>query len=142
MARPRLSRRAGSLVREETGATAYRDPIRLPGPFVSLHRRAGASPLEVAAWAGHSTQVMFRHCAAVIEELNDGPRIPVEEQIARARDVVEDKPAEGWTTSLRGCLSGPRWALQGSLMQPSSCWGSARTLGRHASAPRLRVTAG
>jgi len=61
---------------------------------VSLHLRAGASPLEVAAWAGHSPQVMFQHYAAVIEELIDEPRIPVEEQIARARDVVEDKPAE------------------------------------------------
>jgi|GEM_PF-6912677 len=30
----------------------------------------------------------------VIEELVDEPRMPVEEQIARARDVVEDKSAE------------------------------------------------
>jgi integrase len=69
-------------------------PYDCRGSFVSLHLRAGASPLEVARWAGHSPQVMFQHYAAVIEELIDEPRIPVEEQIARARDVVEDRPAE------------------------------------------------
>jgi integrase len=62
--------------------------------FVSLHLRAGASPLEVAAWAGHSPQVMFAHYANVVEELVGEPRIPVEEQITRARDVVEDTPSE------------------------------------------------
>jgi integrase len=69
-------------------------PYDCRGSFVSLHLRAGASPLEVAAWAGHSPQVMFQHYAAVIEELVDEPRIPVEEQIQRARDVVEDKPSD------------------------------------------------
>lgn len=69
-------------------------PYDCRGSFVSLHLRAGASPLEVARWAGHSPQVMFSHYANVIEELIDEPRIPVEEQIARARDVVEDKPSE------------------------------------------------
>ena len=38
------------------------------GSFVSLHLRAGASPLEVAQWAGHSPAVMFKHYANVIEE--------------------------------------------------------------------------
>ena len=69
-------------------------PYDCRGSFVSLHLRVGASPLEVARWAGHSPQVMFQHYANVIEELVDEPRIPVEEQIQRARDVVEDKPAE------------------------------------------------
>ena len=69
-------------------------PYACRGSFVSLHLRAGDSPLEVARWAGHSPQVMFSHYANVIEELVGEPRIPVEEQIARARDVVEDKPPE------------------------------------------------
>lgn len=69
-------------------------PYDCRGSFVSLHLRAGASPLEVAAWAGHSPQVMFSHYAGVIEELVGEPRIPVEEQIARARDIVEDTPSE------------------------------------------------
>lgn len=69
-------------------------PYDCRGSFVSLHLRAGASPLEVAAWAGHSPQVMFQHYANVIEELVGEPRIPVEEQIKRARDVVEDTPSE------------------------------------------------
>jgi hypothetical protein len=69
-------------------------PYDCRGSFVSLHLRAGASPLEVAAWAGHSPQVMFAHYANVIEELVGEPRIPVEEQITRARDVVEDTPSE------------------------------------------------
>lgn len=69
-------------------------PYDCRGSFVSLHLRAGDSPLEVARWASHSPQVMFSHCANVIEELVGEPRIAVEEQIKRARDTVEDKPAE------------------------------------------------
>lgn len=69
-------------------------PYDCRGSFVSLHLRAGASPLEVARWAGHSPQVMFRHYANVIDELEGEPRIPVEDQIARARDTVDDEPAE------------------------------------------------
>jgi integrase len=56
--------------------------------FVSLHLRSGASPLEVARWAGHSPKVMFDHYAAVIDELVGEPSEPVEDQIIRARDTV------------------------------------------------------
>lgn len=66
-------------------------PYDCRGSFVSLHLRAGASPLEVAEWAGHSTQVMFEHYANVIKELVGEPTIPAEEQISRAREVVKDK---------------------------------------------------
>jgi len=69
-------------------------PYDCRGSFVSLHLRAGASPLEVAAWAGHSPQVMFQHYANVIEELVGEPRLSAEEQIDRARTAVEDRPAE------------------------------------------------
>jgi integrase len=64
-------------------------PYDLRDSFVSLHLRAGASPLEVAAWAGHSPQVMFAHYAHVIEELVGEPVLSAEEQIVRARAVVE-----------------------------------------------------
>jgi integrase len=63
-------------------------PYDCRGSFVSLHLRAGASPLEVAKWAGHSPQVMFSHYANVIEELVGEPVLPAAEQIARARDAV------------------------------------------------------
>lgn len=69
-------------------------PYDCRGSFVSLHLRAGASPLEVAAWAGHSPQVMFEHYANVIEELVGEPRLPAEEQIHRARAAAEDKPTQ------------------------------------------------
>jgi hypothetical protein len=36
---------------------------------------------------------MFSHYANVIEELVGEPRMSVDDQIQRARDVVEDKPA-------------------------------------------------
>jgi integrase len=65
-------------------------PYDCRGTFVSLHLRAGASPLEVAKWAGHSPAVMFRHYANVIEELQGEPILPVSEQIARARAAVEE----------------------------------------------------
>lgn len=83
-------------------------PYDCRGSFVSLHLRAGASPLEVARWAGHSPQVMFSHYANVIEELVGEPRIPVEEQIARARDVVEDTPAEELDNLAAELFSRPR----------------------------------
>ena len=62
--------------------------------FVSLHLRAGASPLEVAKWAGHSPSVMFNHYANVIDELAGEPVLPVEEQISRAREMVMREDAE------------------------------------------------
>jgi integrase len=83
----------GSLATEKRLAHLERAiPYDCRGSFVSLHLRAGASPLEVASWAGHSPQVMFQHYANVIEELVDEPRLSAEEQIERAREVVEDKP--------------------------------------------------
>jgi integrase len=66
-------------------------PYDCRGSFVSLHLRAGASPLEVAKWAGHSPAVMFRHYANVIEELQGEPILPAEDQIMRARVAVEEK---------------------------------------------------
>jgi len=68
-------------------------PYDCRGSFVSLHLRAGASPLEVAAWAGRSPQVMFRHYANVIEELVGEPRLSAEEQIRRAQVAVLERSA-------------------------------------------------
>jgi integrase len=68
-------------------------PYDCRGSFVSMHLRAGTSPLEVAQWAGHSPAVMFRHYANVIEELKGEPICPVETQISRARTVVAEMPA-------------------------------------------------
>lgn len=62
--------------------------------FVSLHLRAGASPLEVARWAGHSPKVMFDHYANVIDELVGEPRIPVEDEIIAARRTVATQRKE------------------------------------------------
>jgi integrase len=69
-------------------------PYDCRASFVSLQLRAGASPLEVAQWAGHSPAVMFRHYAHVIDELVGEPILPVDEQILRARRVVEAKEKE------------------------------------------------
>lgn len=65
-------------------------PYDCRGSFVSLHLRAGSTPLEVAAWSGHSPQVMFRHYASVIEELVGEPALPADEQISRARQAVAE----------------------------------------------------
>ena len=66
---------------------------------MSLHLRAGASPLEVAAWAGHSPHVMFQHYANVIEELVGEPRLSAEEQICRAGllRLEDDHRPEKWS---------------------------------------------
>src|SRR5207244_3538044 len=64
-------------------------PYDCRGSFVSLQLRAGASPLAVASWAGHSPQVMFADYANVIEELVGEPTLSAEDQISRARRIVE-----------------------------------------------------
>lgn len=88
-------------------------PYDSRGSFVSLHLRAGASPLEVAAWAGHSPQVMFRHYANVIEELVGEPRLSAEEQIWRAREAVDERPAAELDTLTRELYERPTLAAAG-----------------------------
>ncbi len=65
-------------------------PYDCRGSFVSLYLRAGASPLEVAQWAGHSPAVMFKHYANVIDELVGEPTLSANDQIHRAREVVNE----------------------------------------------------
>ena len=85
--RARVWRPTVRAMAKDTGLTrlASSTPYDCRGSFVSLHLRAGASPLEVAQWAGHSPAVMFKHYANVIDELVGEPRLPAEEQIKRAR---------------------------------------------------------
>lgn len=101
----------------ETGldrlATAI--PYDCRGSFVSLHLRAGASPLEVAAWAGHSPQVMFKHYANVIEELVGEPRLSAEEQIHRARAAVQKRSAQDLDRLVVDLFENP------TLGEPGSC---------------------
>jgi integrase len=78
-------------------------PYDCRGSFVSLHLRSGASPIEVAKWAGHSPQVMYGHYANVIDELVGQPVIPVDEQITRAREVVAELEAR-WLDKIMAIL--------------------------------------
>jgi integrase len=66
-------------------------PYDCRGSFVSLQLRAGATPMEVASWGGHSAQVMFRHYAGVIEELVGEPRLTAEAQIEAARAALRQR---------------------------------------------------
>jgi len=88
-------------------------PYDCRGSFVSLQLRAGASPLEVAAWAGHSPQVMFRHYANVIEELVGEPRLPADQQIRRARSVVADAARQELDELIADILQRPTLAASG-----------------------------
>lgn len=102
-------------------ASAVASPYGCRGSFVSLHLRADASLLEVAAWAGHSTQVMFSHHTNAIEELASEPRIPVEEQIKRARDrSLKTRHPNNWTTSPRSYSRGLRCSRRDERGQPSA----------------------
>lgn len=70
-------------------------PYDCRGSFISLQLRAGVPPLDLAAIAGHSSQVMFTHYARVIEELADAPqKLDAEGQILNARDAVREEDAE------------------------------------------------
>lgn len=84
------------------------------GSFVSLHLRAGASPLDVAQWAGHSPTVMYNHYAAVIEELEGEPRLKAEEQIRRARQIVDEESEEKVQDLISETLKSPKDAAPAS----------------------------
>ncbi len=88
-------------------------PYDCRGSFVSLNLRAGASPLEVARWAGHSPQVMFDRYANVIDELVGEPILPVDEQIHRAREAAEDRPREELDKLLADLFEKPTLAAAG-----------------------------
>jgi integrase len=82
-------------------------PYDCRGSFVSLQLRAGASPLEVAKWAGHSPAVMFRHYAGVIDDLVGEPRLSAEDQINRARDIVSSASSSELDTILVDLMEHP-----------------------------------
>jgi integrase len=100
-------------------------PYDCRGSFVSLHLRAGASPLEVAKWAGHSPAVMFRHYANVIEELQGEPTISAEEQILRAREAVEETEREELDRLVVDLLQHPTVSGPGPLYAASKFYAPA-----------------
>jgi len=69
-------------------------PYDCRGSFVSLHLRAAVPPIEIAADAGHSLDVLYRHYGNVIEELKGEPPISADEQIEKARTLIEEEAAE------------------------------------------------
>lgn len=101
---------------QETGVErlAMATPYDCRGSFVSLHLRAGASPLEVAAWAGHSPAVMFKHYANVIEELVGEPRLSAEEQISRAQLAVRERAARDLDRLVVDLFENPTLSSPGS----------------------------
>jgi hypothetical protein len=88
-------------------------PYDCRGSFVSLHLRAGASPLEVAQWAGHSSAVTFKHYANVTEELVGEPPLAAHEQITRAREAVERMPKHQLDTLVVDLMEQPSVAESG-----------------------------
>ena len=62
--------------------------------FVSLHLHARVSPLEIARDAGHSPEVMFRHCSSLIDDLAGLDPLPVDEQVENARKLIRERPAD------------------------------------------------
>ena len=95
-------------------------PYDCRGSFVSLHLRAGASPLEVAAWAGPSAQVLFRHYASVIEELVGEPALSADEQIARARATVSSRRGDEVTELVVDLLAHP--TRRSAAREGSEAW--------------------
>ena len=100
-------------------------PYDCRGSFVSLHLAAGTDPLVVAADAGHSPAVMWKHYAGVIEEFRDArERVPAELQIERAREALGTLPPEQVQEMVAAEVSG-RSVLTQAMFAP-------RTLGRGA----------
>jgi integrase len=90
-------------------------PYDCRSSFVSLQLRAGASPLEVARWAGHSPAIMFKHYAPVIDELVGEPVISAEEQIFRARSAVAARDKEELDSLLADLFERPTLTSGGHL---------------------------
>ena len=69
-------------------------PYDCRASFISLQLLAGFSPLQVAAWAGHSARVMFDHYAGIIEDLEGAERVAPDVLISNARAVLAEQPKE------------------------------------------------
>jgi integrase len=73
-------------------------PYGLRHSYASLRIREGASITELAEELGHSPQMTLTTYAHVIDELRGAPRLPAEEEIARARNDVAKR---GYRSVLR-----------------------------------------
>jgi len=66
-------------------------PYGLRHSYASLRIREGASITELAEEIGHSPQMTLSTYAHVIDELRGAPRLPAQQEIARARDDVAER---------------------------------------------------
>ena len=66
-------------------------PYGLRHSYASLRIREGASITELAEELGHSAQMTLSTYAHVIDELRGAPRLPADQEIARARDDVAER---------------------------------------------------
>jgi transposase-like protein len=69
---------------------------------VRLRIREGASITELAEELGHSPQMTLNSYAHVIDELRGAPRLPAEQEIARARREIGQR---GYRRVLREALA-------------------------------------
>ena len=73
-------------LRDKLGVTE--PPYGLRHSYASLRIREGASITELAEELGHSPQMTLSTYAHVIDELRGAPRLPAEQEIARARSDI------------------------------------------------------
>jgi hypothetical protein len=76
-------------LRDKLGAPE--PPYGLRHSYASLRIREGASITELAEELGHSPQMTLNTYAHVIDELRGAPRLPTEQEIARARSDIAQR---------------------------------------------------
>ena len=79
-------------LREQLGVSE--PPYGLRHSYASLRIREGASIPELAEELGHSPQMTLGTYAHVIHELRGAPRLPAQQEIARAREEVAERGLE------------------------------------------------
>ncbi len=79
-------------LREQLGVSE--PPYKLRHSYASLRIREGASIPELAEELGHSPQMTLGTYAHVIHELRGAPRLPAQQEIARAREEVAERGLE------------------------------------------------
>jgi hypothetical protein len=66
-------------------------PYGLRHSYASLRIHEGASITELAEELGHSPQMTLGTYAHVMDELRGAPRLPAEQQIARAPERIDER---------------------------------------------------
>lgn len=84
-------------------------PYDLRHSYITQHLYAGENPVDVADWAGHTGEVMWRVYKQEMKDAFEGERKPVADQIREARKKIDLAPLFDPDLSALQRVSVPKW---------------------------------